>query len=689
MSRSDSGATWIVGLIALTGPLVAEPARAAEKIPVRIEDLYRYEAFTEPVVLPGGQRAVFVRDWAEPGPNYRRSALWISERVAEGSSLSPMSLEPGQPDARRPVLSPDGKWISFLSTRPFPDGTPAFGAVPIWSDAATNIWLIPAAGGKAIPLAGKRKPYGRVFSDPFYARISFSPDGKRLAFVADDGTDARTPAEQELGITIVREDQGEGYEGFGKAAVWVADLLDQPGDVAAEKVELVAGDNWFGDPQWTPDGKSLVVHANLTSRRESVRFSINQNFDLWRIDLATKKRHQLTKGPGPQVSPRVSPDGKRVVCLSVPRNGPHSDLYNLEIVDLEDGSPSRVLYDHHADSDRRPAHGSPSFPLPLDCWIDNRRIVVDVPHGMRVERQLIDTSSDEGLADPQDPEAYPAYKEKAELRRLLTPRSQTWLDDRLVSEDQVVRWKSDDGLDIEGVLTLPPAAVAQKPYRLLLHPHGGPHGRVIPGFSFIAQLFAANGYAVFQPNFRGSTGYGRRFLNADRKDLGGGDMRDILTGIDHLVREGIVDPKRQFVYGVSYGGFMTSWLIGHTNQFRAAVPQNAVTDMNVMWGVGDLQSWTEWELGGKPWEVPEAMRKHSPFAYVDRVRTPTLILHADHDRRCPLAMGQMFYRGLKEAGVETEMVIYHDERHGIARLDRQADIYRRVLNWFERHDVAR
>ena len=235
-------------------------------------------------------------------------------------------------------------------------------------------------------------------------------------------------------------------------------------------------------------------------------------------------------------------------------------------------------------------------------------------------------------------------------------------------------------------MTLPPEGVAKKPYKLLLYPHGGPHSRSAPGFNFAVQIFAANGYAVFQPNFRGSVGYGRKFLDADRFDLGGGDMRDILTGIDHLVEQKIVDPRRQFVYGISYGGFTTCWLIGHTNQFCAAVPQNAVTDLNVMWGLSDIQSWTEWEFGGRPWEVPAAMREHSPITYAASIRTPTLILHADHDRRCPLPMGQMFYRALKKAGVETQMVIYPDERHAILQLPHQQDVLRRVLDWFAAHD---
>jgi dipeptidyl aminopeptidase/acylaminoacyl peptidase len=199
------------------------------------------------------------------------------------------------------------------------------------------------------------------------------------------------------------------------------------------------------------------------------------------------------------------------------------------------------------------------------------------------------------------------------------------------------------------------------------------------------QLFAASGYAVFQPNFRGSTGYGRAFLDADRFDLGGGDMRDILTGIDFLVEEGTVDPNQQFLYGVSYGGFMTCWLVGHTRQFRAAVAQNAVTELNVMWYLSDLQSWTEWEFGGPPWVVADKMRQHSPLSYATQVRTPTLILHSADDRRCPLAMGTMFYRALKRNGAETRMIVYHDEGHAVKQLRHQEDVLRRVLEWFWRH----
>jgi dipeptidyl aminopeptidase/acylaminoacyl peptidase len=268
----------------------------------------------------------------------------------------------------------------------------------------------------------------------------------------------------------------------------------------------------------------------------------------------------------------------------------------------------------------------------------------------------------------------------------LTPPGNLFLKERRLAEPQVFRWKNDEGSTVEGVLTPPPEGTAKPPYRLVVYPHGGPHSRAALGFDFTVQALAAQGYAVFQPNFRGSAGYGQPFIDADRGDFGGGDMRDILSGVDELVRTGVADRKRLFVYGVSYGGYMTCWLVGRTERFKAAVAQNAVTDLTMMWCLSDLQSWTEWEFGGRPWEEPAKMREHSPLTYADKVRTPTLILHARDDRRCPLPMGRAFYQALRTRNVPTQMVIYPNEGHAIRQPRHREDVLRRLLSWFARYD---
>ena len=200
---------------------------------------------------------------------------------------------------------------------------------------------------------------------------------------------------------------------------------------------------------------------------------------------------------------------------------------------------------------------------------------------------------------------------------------------------------------------------------------------------------ASKGYAIFKPNFRGSTGYGLAFLDADRGDLGGGDFRDIMSGVDFLIEKSVADKDQLYVYGVSYGGFMTSWVVGQTARFRAAVAENAVTDMTMMWALSDLQSWTEWEFGGKPWQVPNAMDNHSPITSAGRVETPTLILQSRDDRRCPIPMARAFHQALLGAGVETGLVIYPNESHGIRQPRHRADKVRRIVDWFELHSSGK
>ncbi|HEV3120628.1 MAG TPA: S9 family peptidase [Isosphaeraceae bacterium] len=669
----------------------ATPLLAGDgKPPLAVDDLYRLESAQSARLAPEGRRLAFVRQWIDADSRNERNALWLVEE----SRTKARALEPGEPDGRGPVWSPDGKWIAFVSARSRPDGWRQTRLVPPQSELASDIWLIRADGGASIPLAGPEKPYGRVLADPFYGRLAFSPDGRHLAFVADDGTDPQSAQEREADVQVVRPDQGEGYTGYGPAQLWVAHLDPDPKACAAERIERLTNDDvWYADPQWSTDGTLLAVCANKTSDRESVRYSINKNFDIYLIDVATHRIRQVTKGPGPDVCPRFSPDGEALACLSIPRKGSHMDVFNLSLVNLADEqAQARVLFEHHGPAAAAPSLSAPIFPLPDECWADPDHLLYNAALGTETAPRTVDVRTgrgarfEPGSSSAEDRSAPNTLAERLRLQRELTPPSNTLLQERALGETRVVHWQSADGRAVEGVLTVPHESVARAPYKLLVYPHGGPHSRSTNAFNFTAQVFAAKGYAVFEPNFRGSLGYGQESIDADRLDFGGGDMRDILTGIDELVHKQLVDPARQFVYGISYGGFMTSWLVGHTRQFRAAAAQNAVTDLDVMWGTSDIPSWTEWEFGGRPWEVPGAMRDHSPFAHVASVQTPTLILHSRDDRRCPLPMGQMFYRALLSREVPTQMVIYPNEGHGIRQPRHRVDALQRVLAWFDQFD---
>jgi Tol biopolymer transport system component len=344
----------------------------AQKSPLQIEDLYRFDAPKSAVLFPDGKRAAYIRQWIDAATKQERNSLWI----VNGDKDKARPMEADQPDARFPVVSPDGKWIVFQSTRPRPQGWKQVPPAPPASDPATDLWMIAADGGAALPLAGPKKDHGRVFGDPFYCRVAFSPDGKKLVFVADDGADPRTPEEIANDVEIVRPDQGEGYTGYGPSQVWIADLDDAPKEFAARSIRRLTNDDvWYGDPQWSPDGKTIVVHANKAKERESVRFSINRNFDIWAIDVATGKQTQLTTGPGPEVSPRWSPDGQRLACLSVPRKGSHRDVFNLMFITLGEGGPhTDILFDHHGPKAAHPPQPAPAFPLPATCWQNDRSV---------------------------------------------------------------------------------------------------------------------------------------------------------------------------------------------------------------------------------------------------------------------------------------------------------------------------
>jgi dipeptidyl aminopeptidase/acylaminoacyl peptidase len=653
---------------------------AREPRPWQIDDLFEVEGFHPVAVSPDGKSGAAIRGWIDPETKTQRYSLWKSA----GDPLKSEPMEPGEPDARDPLWSPDGKWIVFLSERPRPKGWKQTPQAPPFSEATVDLWLIPAAGGKAIPLSGPEKPYGRVYPDRFYGRVAFSPDGKRVLFVAEDGRDPRTESEKENGVSVVRQDQGEGYTGFGPAGIWVADLEENPEGFGARRITRLTDDEfWYGDPQWSPDGKKIVVHANRTDDQESARYSINKNYDLWEIDVETKALRRLTFGYGPEFSPRFSPDGSRLICLTSPRRGPHQDVYNLAVVTAGAKPATRTVFNFRAPDVDFQETPSSNMSLLRDCWEDDSRVIYEASSGLLTKRFVIDVDTGEITDVSEDKDT--AYAGARERESRFRPQVASKLPPRLNASSKRVAWDNGEGREIEGALVIPHPDIAEAPFKLIVLPHGGPHHRAGLGAGFNDQVLASRGYAIFKPNFRGSTGYGLAFLDANRGDLGGGDMRDILSGVDFLIESGLADPEQLYVYGVSYGGYMTSWLVGQTNRFRAAVAENAVTDLTMMWTLSDLQSWTEWEFGGKPWEVPNAMDRHSPLTYAGRVETPTLMLNSRDDRRCPLPMGKAFHQALRSAGVPTGIVIYPNEPHGIRQPRHRADKLERILNWFEEH----
>jgi dipeptidyl aminopeptidase/acylaminoacyl peptidase len=241
---------------------------------------------------------------------------------------------------------------------------------------------------------------------------------------------------------------------------------------------------------------------------------------------------------------------------------------------------------------------------------------------------------------------------------------------------------------VEGILYLPSAPGAKKPYPLIVMPHGGPYGASSNsyGVSVVPNIYCAAGYACFLPNFRGSTGYGRMFTRSIIRDWGKGPLADIMAGVDALIRRGLADGKRMAVFGGSYGGYMTCWTIGHTNRFRCAVAVAAVTDAISEWSSTDIPTFMIYSSGGAwPSYDDKFWRDQSPIHHVDKVKTPTLVITGEVDVRVPPNQSHEFYRALKLRGVETRLVLYPREPHGLAEPRHRAHYFKEILEWIDEH----
>jgi dipeptidyl aminopeptidase/acylaminoacyl peptidase len=644
-------------------------------------DVFQLEYADDVQISPDGSRIVYVRVSHDIMTDRARRNLWIVD--ASGNNNRPLRSE--AKNFSSPRWSPDGTRIAYVSAA---EGSPQL--YVRWMDSGqtallTNLVEAPDA-------------------------IAWSPDGKAIAFtqlVPVNKPPLATPPEKPEGAqwappvkiidSVIYRADGAGYLEAGYQHVFI---VSSEGGTPRQLTEGEFNDN--GPLSFTPDGKSLVFSANRGPDWERDP----QESDVFSVDVASGKLAQLTTRDGPDNSPVVSPDGRKIAYLGFDDRLQGYQVTHLYVMDM-DGKGARAVT---AGFDRDIA--DPQWSA------DNRNVFFT--YDERGVRKLGTAALDgkvrtiaEGLGGTDLGRPYtsggfsvarggrvafahnttsrPADVGTAAVNaplRVLTALNDDLLGNKTLGAVNELAWKSSkDQRDVQGWVITPPDFDAAKKYPLILEIHGGPFAAYGPNYTTEMQLFAAAGYMVLYANPRGSTSYGEIFGNLIHHAYPGDDYDDLMSGVDALIQQGNVDPANLFVTGGSGGGVLTAWIVGKTDRFRAAVVAKPVINWTSFVLTSDLNNFFyRYWFGAQPWEQPQEYWRRSPLSLVGNVKTPTMLLTGESDFRTPIAESEQYYQALKLRNVDTVMVRIPEASHGMtARPSNLIAKVDNILAWFEKY----
>ncbi|HLZ69030.1 MAG TPA: S9 family peptidase [Dehalococcoidia bacterium] len=663
---------------------------AQQRRPFRAEDILRVRTVSDPQVAPDGSCIAYVVAETDREADEFRSHVWIAP--LDGGE--PYQLTRGPHKDGSPRWSPDGKTLAFVSNRAAEgekngDNT----------KRPSQIWLI-GERGEPRRLTNAARGAGSP---------AWSPDGTTIAFVTktrlagETKSEAeKTPAEKNAPRVIrdlIYRFDTEGQYDDTYAHLWTVPAA------GGEAIQITRGDFRDAEPQWSRDGRRFVFLSNHEEDRGA-----RLTKDVWSVDARAGggNERKLTQSRGPCTMPAVSPDGRTVAYAGHAKGEGYSAANTLLwSVPLDGSAPPRALNE---------ALDRGAFGLPLGkglAWApDGSAVYTVVMDGgaSRLYRIAADGSGSRPLSDAESavtalcptPDgkaiAYTAVSptNPGELfllpldggaARQLSRHNAELLDEVQLQPFERISFSGADGWEIAAWLLKPANYDASRRYPLVLDVHGGPHGAHGYTFQPGAQELTARGYVVLLVNPRGSTGYGERFTEACVTDWGGKDYEDLMAGVDWAIARGIADPQRTAVTGYSYGGFMTSWVVGHTDRFKAAVCGAPVGDLPSFYGESDIgTTFGAYEHGGPVWERWDAYRERSPLTYIANCTTPFLLLHWEGDLRCPIGQGESLFAVLRRLRREVEFVRYPGGFHTYVTHapSQRVDAVQRTGDWFGR-----
>lgn len=665
-------------LLLLTLAAAIMTAAQTARRPLKLDDLARFRNVSDPQISPDGQWIAYTVSTIDTKDDKSSTHIWMVGYDGKNDRQISFSNE----SESAPRWSPDGKYLSFSSSRP-------------GKAKGSQVWLMERSGGEAYQLTELK---GRLQG------YEWSPDSKRLALlIGDPDPDAPDPtATPQPGATpkppkpivIDRYRYKQDVQGYLLSGRHTYIYLF---DIATKKLDRLTKSKWDeSSPSWSPDSMRIAFmsnHADDPDRDPAAQLYVAEA-----TAGATEKLLTTADNRANRAQPQWSRDGKWLVYLEGDER--KFGAYNMEhlVFVPADGSAAPTRVKAVEDLDRGVSG--------LRFAGDGKSVIAVVTDDRSVYPISVERNTVTRLLNPpvvvsnfsigggrtvllcsDDSRPTEICTMEGKKLRQLTHQNDALMAELQIGQTEEVSFKSKDGTEVHGLLTYPVGYVKGTKVPLLLRIHGGPNGQDQHAFATERQVFAAHGYAVLAVNYRGSSGRGQKYSRSIFADWGHYEVEDLLAGIDHVVAMGVADPDRLGVGGWSYGGILTDYIIATDTRFKGATSGAGTAFTVAFYGTDQYIIQYDYEIG-PPWN-PKAWETYVkisyPFLHADRIKTPTLFLGGERDFNVPVQGGQQMYQALRSLGVETQLVIYPNEFHGIQRPSYVRDRYERYLAWYEKY----